>query len=140
MRRKRAWERDMVKFQSRPLLGLLGVLVISGLVLAAVASATCGGKEEASWSLLPAAGSTALVTGIGTTASITIDNTGGATIEGGPEALNNGNFAFVSGCAGAIILPGNSCTFKVKCVAKGSTFLTVSVVGAGELVLTLKCD
>jgi hypothetical protein len=112
-----------------------------GLLYTGLAMGTCGGGESASFATTPANGSSLTFTSVGTTRSVVIDNTGSTTITVGTEVIKNGSlFSQTKSCAGANILPGNSCTDEIKCLAKGESEFATSVSGVGQSNIKLKCD
>jgi len=125
----------------KQLLIVLAALGVAALSYAGIAAGTCGESEKGSFVTTPANGSSLTFSSVGTTLSVVIDNTGGTTITVGTEVIKHSSlFGFVKSCSGANILPGNSCTTQIKCLAKGESEFATSVVGIGQSNIKLKCD
>lgn len=128
----------MLRFQSRQLIALLGIVALLGLSVAAAASGSCGEEEKASVSITPSS----VTFNLNQTKSITVENTGNVTITNSSEDLPNpapAKFEFVkAGCTKASFAPGATCTSEIKCVQKGKA--SYSFTGSPSVVATIELN
>jgi len=126
---------------------LLSGLALSGLLVAAAASATCGGGEEEGpiLAITPTSGLT--FSGVGKALTATVENNGKGPLEITSESASAG-FEITGGiggaCVGEVLTFGETCPVGIDCRAKGEgTYVVKAKTNSGATLMAsikLKCD
>ena len=118
----------------------LSAVLLFFLLSASLADGNCGGEgENASMSLTPAS----LTFTVGSTQTVTIDNTGAVYISIEHETLpgaGGATFEFTGSTCLGLLKPGGSCSRTIRCVRKGEDTYTAEADAGLSASLKMKCD